>query len=206
MIFSDSKPFCITIDGPPIFHLPQGWDAPAPAIVPAIRGDRVGCPPTFTQPPGAWGCWRSHCRLWEDVFNLSLPAISVFEEDCLFRDWDKLPEFLAAVPDDWDMIYLGGQHLAPRIVTATPGVCRGTNINRTHAYIVRANDRTRAAYWRLCDMTPAAGKRQHVDYVLGEMHRSGTLTAYCPSRWFCGQAAGTSGTNGATYTSERWFD
>jgi len=187
---------------------PEPWPFSAPSRVCGVNGQRTGAPPTFSQPPGAWGCWRSHLRLWEDMLNLNVPGIVVLEEDVLYRGWHGILDFLAAIPADWDMVYLGGQHLSPPVTAGLPpGVVRGTNINRTHAYIVRNNLRTQAAYWRLCDMSAAPGCRQHIDYVLGSLHAAGLLTAYAPARWFCGQAAGNgrSSTTGAP-VAERWWD
>ena len=104
------------------------------------------------------------------------------------------------------MIYLGGQHLSPPVATAVPGVLRGVNVNRTHAYLLRNTERVRRAYWRLCEMRGEPGRRQHVDYVLGGMHSRNELTTYCPVRWFCGQAAGVSMTSGRVTKAEKWWD
>lgn len=192
--------------GPPAY--PDPWPFAAPHSIRGIRGHLTGRPPTFGQSAGAWGCWRSHCRLWEDMLNHPHPGIVIFEEDVIFRDWSAVPAFLAAVPADWDMIYLGGQHLAPPETTATPGILRGININRTHAYILKNNARTQAAYWRLCDMRTGQAAGGHIDYLLGDLMRRKQLTANAPVKWFCGQGAGTgrSTTSGALTGGERWWD
>jgi hypothetical protein len=192
-------------------RLPAPWPLGAPALYPAVWGAATGHPASFgTQQPGAWGCWRTHVRIWEDMLSRGWPGAIVFEDDCVFAGqpdaWGAAAgAFLAGVPDDWDLAYLGGQHLTPPMpVPGVPGIVRGRDVNRTHAYLVRATDRTRAGYWRLCDMRAAAGCRPHIDYVLGELQRAGTLTAYCPQRWLCGQAAGVSEVTGNPCTERYW--
>jgi hypothetical protein len=199
-----------TASGPPSY--PEPWPFACPHSIRGIRGQLTGAPPDFTAPPGAWGCWRSHLRLWEDMLNHPHPGLVIFEQDVIFRDWHGIHDFLAAVPPDWDLIYLGGQHLAPRLPVSLPSpsvlsspVCRGANINRTHAYLVRNTPRTQAAYWRLATMQAEPRCRQHLDYILGGLIQRGQLTAYCPARWFCGQAGGISTITGKTYP-DRWWD
>ena len=188
--------------------LPTPWPLAVPMLYPAVWGELTGKATDFRETPGAWGCWRTHCRLWEDMLCREWPGVVVFEDDAVFRpDFAaRLAAFLAAAPDDWDQLYFGGQHLRGKWGEAGPGVRRAINVNRTHAYAVRATDRTRAGYWRLCSMAPArcAGARGHVDYVLGELHETGQLTAYCPAEWLCGQAAGVSATTGKTCAENYW--
>jgi len=185
---------------------PAPWPFAPPSLYPAVWGARTGKPDSFRDSPGAWGCWRTHCRLWEDVFSREWPGAVVFEDDAVFRPGfaESATAFLAAVPDDWDMIYLGGQHLKGRWLDLPGGVRRAFNVNRTHAYIVRATQRSRAAYWRLCSVQPATGQRSHVDYVFGELLERGALTAYCPAQWLCGQAAGVSTITGKTEGERFW--
>ena len=206
---------CVVISEPSHGHVryhaaldrcPTPWPFARPSLYPAVWGPRTGKPETFKDSAGAWGCWRTHCRIWEDVFSRGWPGAVVFEDDAVFRpDFPALAAaFLTTVPDDWDMIYLGGQHLRGKWTDLPDGLRRAFNVNRTHAYIVRATDRSRAAYWRLCSVQPATGQRSHVDYVFGELQETGALTAYCPAQWLCGQAAGTSTITGKTEGERYW--
>ena len=189
-------------------RLPVPWPWSRPVYYRAVWGPHTGKPAAFGGPPGAWGCWRTHARLWEDVFSQVLPGAIVLEDDCTFAGrgeaWAAAAaEFVAALPADWDLAYLGGQHLLPPLPVA-PGLQKGVDVNRTHAYLVRSTPRTQAAYWRLCEMRASTGRRPHVDYVLGELQKTGALTAYCPPRWLCGQAAGVSSITGKK-CEERYF-
>jgi len=89
------------------------WHFGAMNLYPAINGARVGIPPWFGGTPGAWGCWRSHLELWERMLSDDTTALAVFEDDVVTHaeptERTRLADFLAHVPDDWDMVYLGGQ-------------------------------------------------------------------------------------------------
>lgn len=83
-------------------------------------------------PPGAWGCWRSH----QDVLRRHPGPLLVMEDDAVLR-----PTFgadLAALdpPEDWALIYLGGQHLAPPS-PFRPGLVVPQRIIRSHCYLAR---------------------------------------------------------------------
>jgi hypothetical protein len=65
--------------------------------------DRSKCP----------GCFPSHYRVCEEALNDGPESILVFEEDAVFRPGFSLraKKFFAAIPDDWNWIYLGGQQI-----------------------------------------------------------------------------------------------
>lgn len=180
--------------------LPPDWPFRQPERFAAVDGSGVALPPGWIESAGAWGCWQSHVRLWQEAVAAGLESILIFEDDAAFEfTWfaTKAVEFLATVPDDWDQIYLGGQHLTidgsppPEEVNAL--VLRGKNVNRTHAYAIRR--RMMASAVREIGEPPPVGtpaKFYHVDYRLGTMHRSGQWNVYTPRRWLVAQAAGPS--------------
>ena len=170
---------------------PDPSPLPTPQDFPAVDGRATERPAWFHESPGAWGCLRSHLRVIEDCLTNGWDSVAVFEDDCLFaQDFAaRCAEFLAAVPDDWEQVYLGGQHLV-RPAPVGPLVLRGTNVNRTHAYILRGGDAARKVYRHLAGASHRT--KAHVDHWLGELHQSGTVRAYCPVHWLCGQAAGVS--------------
>lgn len=69
-------------------------------------------------------------------------SILLLEDDAVFnkRFTEKVTSFFNAVPNDWGIVYLGGQHL---FVKASPPqvinehVLSPYNINRTHAFGLR---------------------------------------------------------------------
>ena len=181
-----------------------------PNLFPAVNGFRVGAPPWFKGTSGAWGCWRSHLSLWERMLSDGTEALAVFEEDVVThedaREHVRIAEFLQRVPDDWDMVYLGGQvWQGPQPERVADGVYRSGGLLRTHAYVVKNTASVNAAYHRLCTMQPSVRGQKPMDYVLADMMESGQLRVYMPGKWFCGQAAGTSRTKGDT-RPELWWE
>lgn len=193
-------------------ELPGDWPFDRPVRVAAVDGFRLPLP-NAAWPPGAWGCMRSHLRVWEDALSGGVQALLVFEDDAAFcEDFaDRAKAFLAHVPDDWDQLYFGGEHMFHRSL-APEGVhnyvLRCTDVNRTHAYAMRR--RMLAVAYRHVSAIPQAGEQltrldYHVDNKLGELHQSGEFKVYAPRDWLVGQAAGPSDVAGARYKNTQWW-
>jgi GR25 family glycosyltransferase involved in LPS biosynthesis len=56
--------------------------------------------------PGELGCSISHCWAWKTAYGDKVGNTLFLEEDFLIQDWPTEDEW-NAIPDDWDMIYLG---------------------------------------------------------------------------------------------------
>ena len=100
-----------------------------------------------TIPSGHVGCILSHlnCLLlakrqgWETVLILEDDVQFKHNADRLFNKWWK------GVPEDWDMLYLGGNHFGvkfkyrdnPKLQTVTAHVSRTHHTLTTHAYAVK---------------------------------------------------------------------
>ncbi len=176
---------------------------------PAVDSRRSKPPAWFSavcRHPGAWGCLRTHHRIWEDALSAQWESVLVFEDDAIFCDHfaEKLAVFLANVPDDWEQIYLGGQHLyedpqkaSPNSTLAKPPsrvnehVLRCQNVNRTHAYAIRPSMMQAAS--DACALLPQGiptAAAYHVDHRLGELCRDHKV--YSPTEWLVGQEHGVS--------------
>lgn len=181
-------------------RLPALWPFPDTLRITAVDGQQTTVPAGWESGPGAWGCLQSHLALWERIYTEGRPAL-IFEDDATFApDFaDRYADFAEAVPPDWDMLYLGGQHiLPPSFLTPTSPVVRCQGVKKTHAYAI-----TPAACQRLYSHVAAAP--YHIDVALALLHRG--LSVYAPTRWLCGQAAGVSDVlNGDRGQPERWFD
>jgi len=77
------------------------------------------------------GCWASHTK----ALTGHDPLV-VLEDDAILEP-DLFGNLAArTLPADWDLLYLGGEHLAtPRPVW--PGLVEVVSCHRTHAYLVR---------------------------------------------------------------------
>jgi Glycosyltransferase family 25 (LPS biosynthesis protein) len=159
----------------------QWFDAVDGRSQPPPRGWNSGGP--------AWGCHRSHVTIMEEALRDRLHSVLILEDDAIFspHTCHELRPFLKAVPDDWGQIYLGGQHLAQPLPTASPLVWRGYNVNRTHAYAV--SGREAGLIVDFLNQWPARAHTacHHIDHHFGLAHRMRLWPAYCPKSWFTGQ-------------------
>lgn len=147
----------------------------------AVDGSLVPPPVGWVSGGGAWGCMESHRRILEDALLDNLSSILVLEDDAFFPPEfpDEVAEFLARVPDDWDCLMLGGQHIhidkRPPVPVA-PGVLRCTNCQRTHAYALR-KEAMSALYQKWHSWVPKTSG--HCDHIMGPF--MATRKTYAPA-------------------------
>jgi hypothetical protein len=184
------------------------WPFRTPERVRAVDGRRVKPPAWWRAGAPAWGCQQSHLRVLEDAQMDDVRALLVLEDDVVFAPTirGEASRFLGAVPEDWDQLYLGGQHLRgfrrARIVNAH--VVRPFNVNRTHAYGVNGRF-LRTLYRYLTDyVSHAEHPRDHIDHRLGSLHETGEYNVYAPTRWLCGQMESSSDILGRRTPTRFW--
>jgi hypothetical protein len=182
-------------------------------LYPAVLGDKVNPSGWFRGGNGAWGCLMSHLRIAQDALMGEEGHLMVMEDDCVFADnfAERMHAIMDEVGDDWDMLYLGGQHLHhPRLKPyRTPQyaeVIHARNINRTHAFAV--NKRFLQKYQQHILYAPdyiEADGAWHIDHMLGSLHEhQREYRILCAQPWICGQAAGKSWTCGKD-VGEMWW-
>ena len=88
---------------------------------------------------GAAGCLLSHYFLIERSMLMGLKAVFIMEDDVeLHPDFNSLmSECLEQLPDDWEMLMLGGSHWA-KPVAVNERISRVSHTLTSHAYILRA--------------------------------------------------------------------
>lgn len=181
---------------------PDYWPFREPRIIQAIDGERVPKPSFYKQQPGAWGCLRTHLRVYEDAMNKPISqGLFIFEDDIA---WDKnagdaITLFFANLPADWDMVYLGGLHHCLNTLPARPmeghlGVWRGRAITTTYAYGISARFLP-TLYQALLE-----APQDHIDQMLASlMSAQPDWKVYCPNPWPVGMDAGHSDICGRHY-------
>ena len=131
------------------------------------------------------------------------------EDDAVFCDdfLTKLEKIAPNVPDDYDIFYLGGEHLLGgrrKPEGVAPGIIRAYNVNRLHAYVVKGHaiKKLFPRILRYLSNAPTvlgpSGDETCFDYEVGRMTEDGTLTVYaaCPFR------VGQGGFGSDTYPSK----
>lgn len=87
---------------------------------------------------GFMGCWDSHRRLFTKVKEDGLDMVLVLEDDIeVCEDFNnKLNQTLSELPDDWDLLYLGGWNVGD-IEKYSESLNFAKKVYTTHAFIVR---------------------------------------------------------------------
>lgn len=189
----------------------------APRIVYGFDGDRVPIPTGWQTSKGAFGCCLAHVaaqmRVLSDEEYSDDDPLAFFEDDAVFCDGflEKLETVAKFVPNDWEILYLGGELLLtgrPKPVVVAAQDCvkltKPYNVNRLHAYVVKAKALPKIAL-RLLEYSTNAPKVQGpsgdetcFDYEVGRMQERGELTVYAVAPWLVGQG----GYGSDTYPSD----
>ena len=150
------------------------------------------------------------CRSAGHSLNSGARRILLFEDDAIFCDGfaEKVREFLDHVPDRWDMLYLGGQHLRerqgqPRRLNEF--VYEPFNVNRTHAFAVELSGGFGEALYKHLHNWDDWRPSHHIDHHLGRLHETRAYKVYCPGEWLVGQRQGRSNINGREFTNDRFW-
>jgi hypothetical protein len=124
-------------------------------------------------------------------------SVLILEDDITWQPdcWDGMKKFIKAVPDDWDQLCLGGQHMHTPCDIGIPGCVQAKNCQRTHAYAVRGQHKNKLLHlWRECAV--------HIDWEMGG--KMSEWTCYAPDPFLFGQAGGKSDISGRTNPSYIW--
>jgi hypothetical protein len=182
-----------------------------PIVVDAISGDQTSCPEYWKQGAGAWGCLRSHARIFEDVLaDESVQTFAILEDDVIFSSDtnERLPFTLKQLPSDWGQFYLGGQHLKDPVQCGhrMPGLLLGRNINRTHA--IGYHKAHLKNIYRHINHAPdyISNPGFHIDHQLGVAHERGDWPVFAPVWWFAGQGENNSNISGKKLPDMWWHN
>lgn len=157
---------------------------------------------TIAQPEwfrGARDRWALQCA-WITCLNRANTSDKhawMMEDDCIFipNFSEKLNNFIGAVPDDWNSLYLGGQLVAdwcyPYIeVEGNPYVLKPSTVHRCHSWMVRKGESSKRVIKQLND-------KDHkgdcvCDWFLPYLHlnKEKAFNLYIPADgWYCGQGS-----------------
>jgi GR25 family glycosyltransferase involved in LPS biosynthesis len=105
----------------------------------AVDGQRIDVPPVWKGTAGAYGCLKSNLAVVTQARDNGWPSVLLFEDDVVFDEEvaTKLPRFMAQLPSDWDMVFLGGMH-RDQPLRVGENVMKLTATTSTYAYAVRS--------------------------------------------------------------------
>ncbi len=88
---------------------------------------------------GHVGCVLSHYNIVKEAKEKDLDQVLIFEDDVVFIKGlqEKFEEIISQVPDDWDMLYFGGNHNGIPLEMITDNVAKVEKTYTTHAYAIR---------------------------------------------------------------------
>jgi glycosyl transferase, family 25 len=105
----------------------------------AVDGARVAVPDVWRGREGVYGCLRSHMEVVAAARADGVGDLLIFEDDVEFAP-DLISRFeraMAQLPDDWDILYLGGIHAEPPRPVGD-SLARVSSTRSTFAYAMRA--------------------------------------------------------------------
>ena len=181
-------------------RLPADWPFRSPERYAAIDGGLATPPDWWKDGGGAWGCYKAHLRILEDCLSNEINSVLILEDDavCVEGFAEKVQAFWKNLPEDWEMVYLGGQHIQeyqglPRKIN--DWVYQPFNVNRTHCYGLRGRKMIERVYKHLNNIADWKVPH-HVDHYLGELHKQlyqqVTTGLYVPKEWLVAQSEGKS--------------
>lgn len=194
-------------------RLPNCWQPSDITPLDAVDGHNIELPLWWNQNlKGAYGCFMSHSMILQQISQHNYTNTMILEDDAIFCDnfYDKLETLSNNLPPDWDQLYLGGQHLQ-KPINVNPFVVKGTNINRTHCYIisnkevadkilVHFNDKN---FW----IKYLTRNKYHVDYAYGSLHRQNIIQAYASKPFLIGQMTNEYSDTGSQISkTDRWWN
>ena len=174
--------------------------------VEAVDGVRATIPAWWQSGPGAWGCRASQLAVLQAAQRDGLETVLILEDDAHFhhRAQEWLGVMMSLVPDDWDLLFLGGQHMVEPKPMADPRLLKGRGITRTHAYAVH-----RRAFASLIEQVSDDSRYQanpgwHIDHQYAHGIADGQWKAYAPAWWLAAQEEGRSDIGEQSF-SRRWW-
>ena len=179
------------------------WPFATPEVFCAVDGNLVGVPLGWSMGSGTWGCLQSHRTVLQDALMDGVRRLLVLEDDLCMRSTfvEEAERFLQEVPDDWDQLMVGGQHIGPTRQVKN-GIVKCTNTQRTHAYAIRNRSASSKMLSDLYALWCSHTSQTHCDHIMGPMQSR--YNVYAPTPFLFGQSKSVSDISGARNPTKFW--
>lgn len=109
-------------------------------LIEAVDGREINQPAMIRY--GALGLVMTYFKIYEQIKNNPTEEIILVEDDCVFSEnfCENLDYFLNELPNDWNIIYFGGNHnptLAPPPVKLTNHVSKVHHTYSAHCVVLK---------------------------------------------------------------------
>lgn len=171
----------------------EQWPFALPERFAAIDGTGHG------RASGMLGCKLSHMQVIQEAQERGDASVFTLEDDFELCDsfTNHISLFLDHVPDDWDVLWVGGIHNR-RPIQINNYVSRVRQAVNCHAYVVRDS-----MYQTMLDFWSGIGNH-HIDNTF--QHEQQKYHVYCPTDFLIGQRGGTKSniSGGFRHTTKFW--
>lgn len=194
-------------------RIPSDWDFGIIEPYDAIDGTAVELPVWWSQKlKGAYGCYMSHASILKHIVDNNYINTMILEDDAIFSEnfSSLLKCCFDHLPEDWDQLYLGGQHLA-KAKKIHKNIVKGSNINRTHCYIINNKNSAQKILNHILNkdfwIKNLNSNKYHIDYAYGILQSARVINSYAHHPFIVGQIPNKySDTGSQTSSVSRWWN
>ncbi len=167
-----------------ISGMPSDWPFRFVERYSAIDADVSGVPHYWHGEREAWERYLSHYLLLRKCLDEGIDSVLILEDSVRFASTflEHTTRFLSAVPNDWEMLYLGGRHRDGETSSTAVNslVLRNVDIQDTYAYAVRGKQFMKKLVGYL-DARMQCGMSKPIDLMYAAVSRRNEDSIYSPS-------------------------
>jgi len=156
----------------------------------AVDGHAELPPGWWRGPRGAWGAVRTMVNLLALCMSTRHDEFLFFQDDAVpypDADWERLALSCAALPDDWQWFYIGGNVGGGFRRQVNEYVCAPVSVGGSHSFFIR-RPAMLALHDALLEHSNYAGINHYDDMLFMKMQREGRVDGvYSSDMWYFGQ-------------------
>lgn len=193
------KDFCIRI--------PKDWPFVKIQRFSAVDGNKVPVPTWWKGLKGAWGCFLSHKAVIEKCLNEGIQSVLLLEDDAVFCEdfTEKMKKLFSELPKNWEVLYLGGNHLKRREAFPQPfseSLSEPHNVNGTFGWALQGNGLRKVYEYLISIDWPRA---HTIDHHMGYLIENKGVKAFAATPFLIGHNQGNSDITKTAFKKVNFF-